>query len=351
MFCQWENDRLYIERKFRDKNFYDHAPGIPLDDLKDLLEQLSAADRELPHMQAKARGLAMLFQHTRIDVSNSDYFPGLEFALVRPLAKNYIQQWASQAWQNLFTDDEREDHSLCEQVNVSFVRYDFDHSVPDWDSVLQLGFPGLLARVLTYKEQCKAAGKFTEKARIYFESLETVYCAILELLDRLIAEAAQLPAMPKGRQLLEALQNLRFGCAGNFYEALLQIWLYFLISEYADQFQARTFGNLDVMLYPYYCRDLERGKFSKEDIRYFIRSFMYQSTAIRHKVGHPFYFGGTNPNGSSAINELLRASFAVTDKILHNSASAVKINCIAFPNALCKTYPSIIFRIFVKKYP
>ena len=311
MFHQWENDRLYLERKFNDKSFYDNAPGIPLAELNVMLEKLAAADRNLPHMTAKARGLAMLFRNCRIDVSNSDYFPGLEFAKVRPLGKDYVQFWANQAWQTIFSEEERRDHSLCEQVNVSFVRFDFDHSVPNWDAVLQLGFPGLLARVLTCKEQRKASGKFTEEARIYFEALETVYTAVLDLLDRLISEAAKLPVQPKGRRILEALKNLRYGHAENFYEALLQIWLYFLLSEYGDHVQARSFGNLDRILYSYYRNDLTGGKFTKEDIRCFIRSFMYQSTAIHHKVGHPFYFGGTNADGSSAINEL---SYLILDE-------------------------------------
>ncbi len=311
MFDQWENDRLYLERKFSDKSFYDRAPGIPLVELNVMLEKLAADDRDLPHMTAKARALAMLFKNTRFDVSNLDYFPGLEFALVRPLKKYYIGVWARQAMQHIFSQEEIADVELCAQIHLSHVRLDYDHSVPDWDSVLQLGFPGLLARILTYKEQCKATGKFTEEARIYFDALETVYTAVLDLLDRMIDSAACLPSQPKGGQILEALKNLRYGHAGNFYEALLQIWLYFLLCEYGDHVQTRSFGNLDRILYSYYRSDLDCGRFNESNIRYFIRSFMYQATAMHYKVGHPFYFGGTNADGSSAINEL---SYLILDE-------------------------------------
>ena len=118
MFHQWENDRLYLERKFNDKSFYDNAPGIPLAELNVMLEKLAAADRNLPHMTAKARGLAMLFRNCRIDVSNSDYFPGLEFAKVRPLRKDYVQFWANQAWQTIFSEEERHDMYILQYLLI-----------------------------------------------------------------------------------------------------------------------------------------------------------------------------------------------------------------------------------------
>ena len=309
MFDQWENDRLYLERKFNDKSFYDHASGVPLSDLTEMLHDLAAGSRDLPYATAKAAVLAKLFREVRIDVSNSDYFPGLELALKHPL-RNVFNR-AEQLWQNIFTAEDLEELKISAENRLFHVHSDYAHSVPDWDAVLQLGFSGLLARVKVYREQRKAAGEFTGEAHVYFDAVETVYSAVLDLLDRLIAEAAKLPAQPKGGHLLEALHNLRYGHAGSFYEALLQIWLYFLLSEYGDSVQTRSWGNLDRVLYPYYCNDLASGKFTEDDIRYFIRSFMYQATAMHYTVGHPFYFGGTNADGSSAINEL---SYLILDE-------------------------------------
>ena len=51
----------------------------------------------------------------------------------------------------------------------------------------------------------------------------------------------------------------------------------------------------------------------------------------------------------SAIKELLILSRAVTDKILHSSASAVKINCNTLWSALCKTIPPSVSNIFLKE--
>ena len=44
--------------------------------------------------------------------------------------------------------------------------------------------------------------------------------------------------------------------------------------------------------------------FSKEEISRFIAYFMMQFSAMGNYWGQPFYLGGTNPDGSTAVNEL-----------------------------------------------
>ncbi len=308
---QWQEDRQYLERKFTDPDFYKNSPGLPQDEIAKLLALQSEKDCNLPHAVAKAKGFELLLKNTQFDVNNHDYFPGIAFALKRPLMANYFSKWANEAVKNNFSSEGLDDITICDQVRLANVRFDYDHSIPDWDAILELGFPGLLDRAQKYKEQRIADGRMDDKSSDFFESIEIEYRAVLHLIDRMIAEAEKIPALPKGKRILDALRNLRRNKAANFYEALLQIWLYFLTSEYGDIIQTRSFGNLDRVLYPYYCNDLKSGRFTEEDIRDIIRSFMYQLTAMHYTVGHPFYFGGTNVDGSSAINEL---SFLILDE-------------------------------------
>ena len=313
MFNSWEEDRLYLERKFTDPEFYKNAPGLPIPEILKLLEVQAAKDRALSHAVSKAKGFELLIKNTQIDVSNRDYFPGLAFALKSPrlLVPSYVLHWGQEARKEVLSEAELNDITECYDVRLAHIRLDYDHCVPDWDAVLELGFSGLLERVLKYRQFHLDSGTMSAEKADFFQSVEIEYRAALSLLDRLIAEAEKLPEQPKGKRILSALQSLRSGKAENFYEALLQIWLYFLLSEYGDIVQTRSFGNLDRVLYKYFRNDLDSGTFSEDDIRYIIRSFMYQSTAMHYTVGHPFYFGGTNADGSSAINEL---SFLILDE-------------------------------------
>ncbi len=311
MTSQWEEDRLYMERKFTDPDFYRNADGMPFAEMLDRLEQMYQDDQELPRPLAKARAFDFVLNNVAIDVSVNDYFPGLESCLKRPLLKSHMAKWAGELYKRIFTEEELDDINRGNQTRLLSIRMDFDHCVPDWDAVLDMGFSGLLERACRYEKA--ASGKFEShpEYRVFYESIRIEYNAALSLLERLILQADKLPECPRKAQILTALKQLRNGSPRNTYEALLQIWIYFQISEYVDIIQTRSFGNLDRVLYPYYRRDIDSGEYTEKDIRYFFRSFMYQATAMHYKVGHPFYFGGTNEDSSSAINEL---SYLILDE-------------------------------------
>lgn len=204
----WEDDRQYLERKFTDPAFYADAPGTPLSDILDELAVLAEKERDLPHPIAKARALELLLQKVPIAVSSNDYFPGFDFYLKRSLDKSYHTPWKQNVQDRIFTPEDVEELNLCNKVHLGSVRFDFEHSVPDWDAVLELGFSGLLERIKEFQNKFQASSEAGGDADVYFDSLIIAYNAVLKMLDRLIAEAARLPAQPKGAQILQALQNL-----------------------------------------------------------------------------------------------------------------------------------------------
>ncbi len=306
---QWEIDREYLEHKFTDPEFYHGSPGMPLPELKTRLAEHFEKNNHLPHALIKAQLVAFTLENMQIKLSNCDFFPALAACPKKPLGG--ITNWGEKLLKRIFTPEELAVHADCMANCTTRTVNDYDHSVPDWDAVLELGFSGLLERVYRYEKDKMPEFAEHPEYQHFYEAVKTAYLAALHLLDRLICEAEKLPSLPKGKLLHEALTNLRNGKAGTFYEALLQIWLYFQISEYVDFIQTRSLGNLDRILYPYYREDIDSGRFTQEDIRYFIRCFMYQATAMHYKVGHPFYFGGSNADGSSTINEL---SFLILDE-------------------------------------
>lgn len=96
---------------------------------------------------------------------------------------------------------------------------DYDHSVPDWDSVTALGFPGLLKRAEQYKNKCEHDGQMTAEKRDYYDAIEIVYTAILAFMDRLLAVARKHEAddeiMP---HMIRCLEQLQKGAPETLYE-------------------------------------------------------------------------------------------------------------------------------------
>ena len=113
------------------------------------------------------------------------------------------------------------------------------------------------------------------------------------------------------------LEHLRDGAPGDTYECLQAISLHLLLSEYVgrNSLQVRSFGNLDRALYPYYKHDIETGRYTVDQIREFFAAFLMQASAMNYYWGHPFYFGGTNMDGSSAVNELSYLILDVYDEL------------------------------------
>lgn len=299
MNTEFEADRDYLEHKFVDPSFYDGCPGLPPAELGDQLREQFERNRELPRATAKAEAFRLVLEQVRIRISAHDWFPGIAACPEKPLMKICFNSWLEETYSAVFTPEERAELDRLNRSRLIQVRADYDHSVPDWDAVLRLGFAGLLERA----ETC--ASRHAER-RDCFDAVRIEYRAILAFLDRLAAEAEKLPESPRKLKMSSALRQLRGGAPRDTYEALLQIWLYHQLSEYVDLIQTRSFGNLDRVLYPYFRRDIDFGRQTEKDIREFFRYFLYQATAMHYWAGHPFYFGGTDPDGSSAINELSR---------------------------------------------
>lgn len=308
-------ERNYLERKFVDPSFYDDAPGVPLNLLKTRLKQRFLKELPLPPPLAKADAFAELLDEVQVKLSPCDRFPGIAACPAKPLLGTFVAPRVEAGMTELFSPEEKQEIDRCNATRLAQLRADYEHSVPDWDAVLQLGFSGLLKRAEHYQRRYRETGPSSPEADAFFESIQIEYRAILHFLDRLIAEAEKLQPTPVARELTAALRQLRIGAPNTLYEALLQIWLYFQLSEYVDIIQTRSFGNLDRVLYPFYRHDLDSGCCHPAEIREIFRSFLYQMTAMHYKVGHPFYFGGTNPDGSSTINGLSFLILDVYDKL------------------------------------
>lgn len=227
----FSDDRIYIENKYHKTNEpfnphermayhgydFDKTTGMEDEEIVQGLENLYEGIKNLPHPVIKAQAVKYVLDHTKIDVNEHDLFVG--FWSVNRLANCITSdKWNKDVFENILpaVDEKMKDMSQSGAVGIW---PDFDHVVPDWDSVLGLGFSGLLKRAEQYKEQHRKSGTLTPETEAVFEGIIIEYKAIIDLIDRLYRYALTKEHAKAGK-IAECLCHIRDGAPQNIYEAM-----------------------------------------------------------------------------------------------------------------------------------
>ena len=353
MFKNLLKDRPIIERKYHNPdepfNAYDRfgyvgyecdkSTGLSNDEIKANLDGLAKKYKNLPHPVAKALYVKYVLENTQIDVNESDYFITLR-AITR-IGKHHFQD----CWYNEILEKSPELRKSMKDFNESgaiAIWPDFDHVVPDWDSLMKLGFTGIRQRARKYKKIHEEDGTLTEEMSAFFEGIEIEYSAIISFIERLYKYALT-KNHSKASKVAKCLENLQSGAPQNIYDAMQFIYIYFMVSESVDFYQVRSLGNgLDSTLYGFYKNDLENGTFTRDEIKELLGYFMLQWQSIGNYWGQPFYLGGTDENGNSKINDLSYDIIDVYNELeLYNPKIQIKTNVNTPKKFLYKIYEMI----------
>ena len=182
---------------------------------------------------------------------------------------------------------------------------DCDHSTPNWNNLLKLGFAGVKNRAIAYRDAKRQSSELTDGAEKFYEGVDIAYGAILQLLDRFIEHAQSvLHADERVPHIYDALLNLRHNPPYTLYQALLFSYLYHWTCEYGEGIQVRSLGNMDEIFRPYYENDINNGVLTKDQAKELIKYYFYTFACQANYFGQPAALGGTLPNGETAVNEL-----------------------------------------------
>ena len=305
------NADRYVEWKWR-MDVTDPSTGI---DAKTAQARVVKLARELeakdPWCVVKAKLYADLCDRIAVGVSPCDWYPA--FAVWdryrRPL-RPVVERRNGEIFRKFNADEARRMQAGNKSGKWMFWK-DFDHSVPEWEKNLKLGFPGL-------KRRMEENRKDTPRYR----ALEITADATLRLLDRLIAAGESSlrsrVSSPDGFERLPAqlasLKRLRAGAPQTAYDVMQFIFLYFFCSEHLDVIQCRSLSIVDVVLWPYYQADLAAGRTTEAEFRDQFRHFLWQWGSIDNYWGQPVTMGGTNADGTTAYNPLSRIILDVMDE-------------------------------------
>ena len=308
--CLAPDDQAYLRRKWRE-DLSDPATGLGGAALKaETAAIVSNNLRVAGWPMTKALVFSNLCERTAIDVSPYDWFPTFARWTRHTLDLHPFYN------QMLKRRDEvlRTKHPKIRPRWPYWSAYpDFDHSAPDWDDVLKVGFAGMAKRL-----------ESNWKDEEYYRVRKVAAAGVLRLIDRFVEQGFKVSKfqgfkVPEFRDRLEkqveSLKRLRVGAPQTTLDALMTIYLYWVISENFEGIQVRTLGNLDRLLAPYYRADLKAGRTTEAEFRDQLRHFWWQWGSIDNYWGQPVYFGGTKADGTSEYNEVSKILLEVHDEL------------------------------------
>jgi len=187
---------------------------------------------------------------------------------------------------------------------------DANHTVLQYEKVLKLGFSGILKEIEAWeqkngtnslyegtKEICRAACNMGEKYAQKAKELIGHEDYNDEDLEKIITVCSRVPKYP----------------ATNLHEAIQSLWFAHILNTWEDIINANSLGRLDQILYPYYQKDLEEGRLTKEEAFELICCLwlkLYRDYDVQQSC-----VGGTNPDGTSAVNDLSYMMLDATEQL------------------------------------
>lgn len=199
-----------------------------------------------------------------------------------------------------------------------------NHTVIGYEDVLKYGFEGLIKKVeeledkngscdlyTNAKDICRSACKFgkryADKARQMIENGE-VAPEMAKELEQIVQNCERVPAKP----------------ARTFWEAIQSLWFAHIFNTWEDWINANSLGRLDQILYPYYKKDIDEGRISKEFAFELICCLwikLYRSYDVQQSA-----LGGCLEDGTSAVNELSYMMLDATEELDFIRCLSVRYN-------------------------
>ena len=194
------------------------------------------------------------------------------------------------------------------------------HIIQNHARVLEEGFRGIKGEAEGYLERTASGAK-----RELLRAIIICCDAIGEFSHRYAEEARRLARAETETGRKEELLKIAEVCdwvpynpARTFHEALQATWFSHMVEMIAESYPGPgiSYGRLDQYLYPFYKRDLEEGRLSREEITELFQCFSikhnyaydYQTTGGPHGrnagFGQLITLGGQGPNGEDLTNDL-----------------------------------------------
>lgn len=289
-------DQPGIHREFKDRA-WDETTGQSPQLLRENCEKIWNALPEESIQLRRARVITYLMDHGQLEVRPFECFAD-QVRHERILAQ-LSQDWHLQCQREIQEELNRTQPAV--ECRAMTGEQDFNHTCPDWRSLLTLGIPGILARL-----QC-AREKAAPEQMDFFDSAIMVYQAMLRLLSRL-ADLAEKKAAETPR-LLDMAENLRALCLHapqTLYQALqLSTFAYFM-QQGVEGALVRSLGRFDLLFSPFYEADLHQGRLTRAQAKELLQYYFYRWDALDITANIPITLCGRDEQGREVGGDFTR---------------------------------------------
>ena len=307
----WDGHQRFVRQ---DEIFSPNTGASPEEIIDGILKQDKMYEEKAQPIR-KAYALSYVLKNTRISCDARDIFPAINM-IDRPLKRTLISKWEKEIFDKYIPKVMAKRNQL-EEDGITTIWVDYDHSVPVWESVLGLGFSGILKE----SENARKSRALTDEQDDFFEGIRITYEGILLFINRLYLLANETTGSEK---MARALKIICKNPPRTFYEALLVVYIYFMISEHIDCLQVRSLSNFDRLFFEFYKNDIRNGK-TEIELRTELAYFLIQFSAIGNYWNQPVFLGGDDEEGKTIINELSFVFLDVYDKMgIYNPKIQIK---------------------------
>jgi formate C-acetyltransferase len=195
--------------------------------------------------------------------------------------------------------------------------------VPDYAKAMRKGLLGILAEVEEEIQRTPFVDGVSRDKRFFLEALVIVINASIQYAKRYAALARELAKTAEGMRKAE-LEKMAEVCewvpgnpARTFWEALQTLWFCNIFIYMDCKESGISPGRADQYLYPYYQKDIEEGKITREEAiellellrcKYSSYRALEEATLSYRGAGEANWFncvlGGQTPDGKDATNEM-----------------------------------------------
>ncbi len=205
------------------------------------------------------------------------------------------------------------------------------HLAPDYEKLVRSGTEGIVSEVEGLQQDVDEnsdSWQFYEGIRIIANGLAKFGERYADLSGRMAREEKDAARRNELLKIEEVCRNIPLKAATTFREALQSIFFAQIVINLESLDNANCPGRMDLYLYPYYKKDIERGILTREEAKELLAAFsikMSEIVPVFSKIITAFHggmfngqvvtVGGTDRSGNDSSNELSLIFLEVMDEL------------------------------------
>ncbi|MEO0252136.1 MAG: pyruvate formate lyase family protein, partial [candidate division WOR-3 bacterium] len=210
------------------------------------------------------------------------------------------------------------------------------HFCPDYEKVLKFGLNGIKKRIKERMEKLDLTKIEDFEKWLFYKSAIIALDAVISFANRyaeLARTMAEAELNPRRKAELERIAEIcswvPANPARNFHEALQSIWFIYIATWMEAMGPAICLGRLDQILYPWYKKDIEEGKITREEAKELIELLLIKCNEVslyQPRILGVFdtgagalpniTIGGVTKDGRCAVNDLSYLFLEAEDEVL-----------------------------------